>query len=950
MARASTRKKKATNFYASDAGVCGWSPPAADVTIKAKARAAASSTSTVGPKGKAAGKASGRGAVKAKAAKKQVASKTKQAKHKTKPTKAKSTASKTKTKRGPKLPTVLVSPSSGSKIPVVTLTLSDIKAFLSSKVDGGTQGDAGASSSKTKLLSQKQQRCLVRVPSRAVRGQLYEEAAKSIAEREGRFLPGHGGRPWRCEVRVSDAAGGGGASGFSGKAYDDGSKGKKSLSSGNAKDKRGGSGAAKSGAKAAAGGGGSGALFRWFRGSLELASPPHIFEKTPPPLDGAAEAVLSPDHRPEYESDSENDEWDSDDDDSEGDDMEPKKTDLCMRECSELSELAWSHPSCHVPVVERRWLSPDMKYFLSRSSALAHAKELIRRDKLVDRVLHGLGERGTRLRPNKPTRKMALEAGYCRFLRDGLWVVGQEETWLEERCGWRGRREDRRRRREEGRNSQLDAKVQEGGDAFALFGRCKREEEEEELVRMARLAKEEEEEAAAQAAGEEAQDNADEEKKDDSDPSNAKNTKSPKKRKRTLKKKLTEAMLIMQWDALSEEEKGRWEELAREEAQSSGKMTGDAEEKKEDEQALTSLDALPDAIIKARDALAEAKEVKRAVLISPSPVSLAVTEEETAEVGKGNSSGTNKAPNEAEASESKGGDATEATKSISSDTTAASGTLQTPERSDSAFDEDDIKPLTSLIKRSPRPLKIAPSHHHRLTPSQISLCLDAVLGHYDAVMRTVRARNLHFELADGFDVLRERGRGRFDMELEQFDGSEFSFLTDPAKAAWMPVVRKILGDDALLVHKGAFLSLPGSDIQVYHQDGVHLTTKRQLPCHAINVFIPLVDLTRHNGPTEFCLGTHHLGYEGYDRAMIQTPTGPAGVPIIFDYRLGHRGMGNASDGPRPVMYLTYTSAKNEFRDSINFSRKRYRKLGNLVDEPLSRGERAAKRRKDEGEK
>jgi len=102
------------------------------------------------------------------------------------------------------------------------------------------------------------------------------------------------------------------------------------------------------------------------------------------------------------------------------------------------------------------------------------------------------------------------------------------------------------------------------------------------------------------------------------------------------------------------------------------------------------------------------------------------------------------------------------------------------------------------------------------------------------------------------------------------------------------------------------LSLPGSDAQPMHQDGPHLnadeydkqqekqrlegasgsgdgkskaaggsseaTKKRKsqggggagkearhLPPYAVNVFVPLVDISVENGGTEFWLGTHRLG-------------------------------------------------------------------------------------------
>jgi hypothetical protein len=255
---------------------------------------------------------------------------------------------------------------------------------------------------------------------------------------------------------------------------------------------------------------------------------------------------------------------------------------------------------------------------------------------------------------------------------------------------------------------------------------------------------------------------------------------------------------------------------------------------------------------------------------------------------------------------------------------------------------DDTKPRrakTRTIK------SIAPSNHWRLSANEIDSCTDAINDFFQRVMYTIKMKQLHSELADGFDIIRERGRGRYDMQIPSFDDGKFDFLTNLETARWMPVIRQILGNDATLVHKGSFLSLPGSDAQVYHQDGPHLTTKYQRPCHAVNVFIPLVDLHDKNGPTEFCVGTHILGYEYYAKELVYTPTVKAGTPIIFDYRLGHRGLGNSSDIPRPIVYLTYTSASKEFRDQINFSTKRYKKIGEILDLPVSREERARKRNK-----
>ena len=187
------------------------------------------------------------------------------------------------------------------------------------------------------------------------------------------------------------------------------------------------------------------------------------------------------------------------------------------------------------------------------------------------------------------------------------------------------------------------------------------------------------------------------------------------------------------------------------------------------------------------------------------------------------------------------------------------------------------------------------------------------------------------------------------MELPAFEKPEFDFITNLKKTPWMPVVRQILGKDVVLIHKGIFLSLPGAETQSYHQDGLHLTTQYQRPTHAINVFVPLIstrDIPKC-GPTEFCLGSHILGQEDYDEDFLETPLVPAGTPVIFDYRLGHKGLANTSDSCRPILYCTYAAAADgkEFRDSINFSRKRYHKLGEMVTKAPAREERAQKRQR-----
>lgn len=459
-------------------------------------------------------------------------------------------------------------------------------------------------------------------------------------------------------------------------------------------------------------------LFRWRSGSLELASLPHLLEETP-------------ETRWAVSGDS-----DSDDD---------------IEEPSDLS--AYAHRAASDLTVERIWTSPQHVVHRRRASAVEETEELDRVDGIISRVLDGVGARGRFLAPTRPSKKAAMEAGVARFERDGLWVVGQEESW--------------------------------------------QDYNQQEIARR-KVAK--------------------------------------------------------------------------------GKMKGSGSTGKDPE---------------GKKRLGEPCRVYSRT---------------TADCNRGKCTGYD----------------------------AETGKYRV-EFGSCPPEDVDIDSSTIIWSRS---RVVRASSRHCLSPAQISSCLEASTDHYRKVMHTVAARALHSELADGFDVLRERGRGRYDMELPVFDSPEFQFLTDDG-APWCDIVRAVLGEDVHLVHKGVFMSFPGAETQVYHQDGPHLSYKRQKPCHAVNVFIPLVDLTDKNGPTEFSPGTHILGHENYAKELIETHLVPKGTPIIFDYRLGHRGLGNTSKDIRPILYLTY--GHRTFRDSVNFSRRRYHKIGDIIDLPPSRSERAKRK-------
>ena len=157
------------------------------------------------------------------------------------------------------------------------------------------------------------------------------------------------------------------------------------------------------------------------------------------------------------------------------------------------------------------------------------------------------------------------------------------------------------------------------------------------------------------------------------------------------------------------------------------------------------------------------------------------------------------------------------------------------------------------------------------------------------------------------------------------------------------------GTDATLTHCGCMLSFPGSATQPWHSDGPHIRGSDVpragsdlpfvSPPHALNVFVPLVDLTPNNGPTEYVPGSHF----DYDvKAPHVIPSLRKGTALLFDYRLKHRGLGNSSTEERPLLYITY--GRPYFLDVYNFDKKRYASLP-LCEDRGSRSDRMQKRQR-----
>jgi len=124
-------------------------------------------------------------------------------------------------------------------------------------------------------------------------------------------------------------------------------------------------------------------------------------------------------------------------------------------------------------------------------------------------------------------------------------------------------------------------------------------------------------------------------------------------------------------------------------------------------------------------------------------------------------------------------------------------------------------------------------------------------------------------------------------------------------------------------------SKPGANHQGWHADGGHLEEGNcdnalALP-YAICLFVPLIDLDNLVGFTQFWPGSHRykelVGFGPFAEVAAATWDGvvPVGKAIVYDYRLLHRGMPNASTNNRAVLQLL--CRKSWYQEKNNYGKQ-----------------------------
>jgi len=203
----------------------------------------------------------------------------------------------------------------------------------------------------------------------------------------------------------------------------------------------------------------------------------------------------------------------------------------------------------------------------------------------------------------------------------------------------------------------------------------------------------------------------------------------------------------------------------------------------------------------------------------------------------------------------------------------------------------------------------------------------AVTDSFGQCRAALKDRGLKPQKPFAFAEIAHRSKLRYDMQVAEAATALPRALVE--SPPWRPLLERCLGEDHIDLFQGAVIAEPGAANQQPHMDGGHLYQgthgyeQAQNPPHCLNVFVPLVDVTEENGPTEFWPGSHVLTQARAafaDMSPSVSLAGARGDAIIFDYRVVHRGRENAADASRPVLYLT--SSRSWFRDAQNFPEER----------------------------
>jgi ectoine hydroxylase-related dioxygenase (phytanoyl-CoA dioxygenase family) len=139
--------------------------------------------------------------------------------------------------------------------------------------------------------------------------------------------------------------------------------------------------------------------------------------------------------------------------------------------------------------------------------------------------------------------------------------------------------------------------------------------------------------------------------------------------------------------------------------------------------------------------------------------------------------------------------------------------------------------------------------------SAIDNALALALNNFSEVHELIDKKGFEFGIGikHGFKEIVQRHPERYEMPYKMDDPRfDFVLTSEPIRR----IVSRILQcGDYIIANRSLVISSSGCVDQAWHTDGPHMSATTDLPCHCLNVFVPLVDITSLNGPTEFRPGS-----------------------------------------------------------------------------------------------
>ncbi len=165
---------------------------------------------------------------------------------------------------------------------------------------------------------------------------------------------------------------------------------------------------------------------------------------------------------------------------------------------------------------------------------------------------------------------------------------------------------------------------------------------------------------------------------------------------------------------------------------------------------------------------------------------------------------------------------------------------------------------------------------------------------------------------DTYSDIAERELGRLDYRCG-FNADIFKHMAEPI----IDIIKAFSPRIDFRHYWGVIPSLSGAGPTDMHRDvypllntteGVNLDLlDLSLPPYYFTVLIPLVQITKENGPTEFIKGSHLKPIVDESQAEIYAPLLSPGDIVVFDGRTLHRGSANNSSTERLIAYITFVA-------------------------------------------